>query len=190
MSAAQERLFTYEDMLNWDEETRMELIHGVPVMMAGASREHQFISKRIFRQLDDYLEGKKCEAYYAPFDVRLFETAKDKPRNVDTVVEPDLLIVCDPGKLDQRGCKGAPDMVVEILSPSSLAHDRIVKYNLYQEAGVKEYWIVSPEEKSVTVFLLNSAGVFVPHAAYRKNESAKVNMLEDCCIDLSIVFPD
>lgn len=189
MSAAQEKRFTYEDMLSWDEQTRMELVHGVPVMMAGASQEHQEISGEIFAQLHSYLRGKNCRVYYAPFDVRLFETAEDKPENVDTVVEPDILVVCDPQKLDRAGCKGAPDMVVEILSPSSLAHDRIVKYNLYQEAGVREYWIVSPEEKSVTVFLLNEKGFFEPHAVYRKNESAKVNVLEGCTIDLKDVFP-
>ncbi len=186
----QGRNYTYADMLCWDEQEHMELIQGMPVMTAGASRDHQFISGRMFAQLSRYLDGKKCEVYYAPFDVRLFESEEDRPEDVDTVVEPDLLVVCDPSKLDQSGCRGAPDMIVEILSPSTRARDRLEKFKLYQEAGVREYWIVSPEEKTVQVFLLAPNGLFVPHAFYEKTEQARVNVLESCHIDLSGVFPE
>ncbi len=189
MSVPQEIGLTYEDMLTWDDQTRMELVRGVPIIMARASREHQFISKRIFRQIDNYLNGKNCEAYYAPFDVRLFETAKDTPKNVDTVVEPDISVICDPNKQDKMGCKGAPDMIVEILSPSSRMHDRMLKFRLYQCAGVREYWMADPERETVEVFLLNSEGIFILDGEYKKGDCIKVNVLEGCTIDLKDVFP-
>lgn len=116
--AKQER-FTFSDVLTWDENERIEIIHGEVFMMAPPSRIHQEISGEIFRQLANYLEGKRCKVYSAPFGVRLFERAGDSPENVDTVVEPDISVVCDQSKLDDHSCKGAPDMLIEILSPST-----------------------------------------------------------------------
>lgn len=145
--------FTYAEYLAWDEIERIELLDGKPVMMAPPSRVHQEISMEISRQLANYLEGKKCKVYAAPFAVRLFETEGNTPENVKTVLEPDITVVCDQNKLDVHGCKGAPDMVVEILSPSTARHDRLVKLGEYQQAGVRKYWIVSPDEKNGTGFL-------------------------------------
>ena len=105
------------------------------------------------------------------------------------MVEPDITIVCDPSKLDNRGCKGASDMVVEILSPSTQRHDRLVKLGLYQRAGVREYWIVSPEEQTVQVFLNKDASL-LPHEVYDRQGVAKVNVLDGCFIELSKVFPE
>ena len=182
--------YTFADMSTWDDGERAELIDGEIYLMAPApSRPHQKVSGEIFRQLANYLEGKKCEAYSAPFDVRLFEQDGDAPEDVDTVVEPDITVVCDPSRLDDRGCKGAPDMVVEILSPSTRRHDRLVKLNLYQRAGVREYWIVSPEEQAVEVFLLSGDGLLLPHEVYSRDGIAKVNVLDGCFIELSKVFP-
>lgn len=137
-----ETIFTYADYLTWDEDERIELIDGEAVMMAPPSTSHQLISGELFRQLANFLEGKKCLAIPAPFAVRLFEREGDTPSNVRTVVEPDISVICDRNKLDAHGCKGAPDMVIEILSPSNRRHDRLVKLDLYQRAGVREYWIV------------------------------------------------
>ena len=187
---AEKERYTFADALAWDDGERAELIDGEIYLMAPApSRPHQKVSGEIFRQLANYLEGKKCEAYSAPFDVRLFEKDGDTPEDVDTVVEPDITIVCDPSKLDNRGCKGAPDMVVEILSPSTQRHDRLVKLGLYQRAGVREYWIVSPEEQTVQVFL-NKDGSLLPHEVYDRQGVAKVNVLDGCFIELSKVFPE
>ena len=105
------------------------------------------------------------------------------------VVEPDISVVCDHDKLDEHGCKGAPDLVVEILSPSTQRHDRLVKLDLYQRAGVREYWIVSPNEKAVQVFLLDG-GLMQPHEVYGKEDIAKVNVLEGCFIELSKLFSE
>lgn len=181
--------FTYADYLTWDENERIELLDGSPVMMAPPSRMHQKISMEISRQLANYLEGKKCEVYAAPFAVRLFETEEDTPENVKTVFEPDITVVCDKNKLDGHGCKGAPDMVIEILSPSTARHDRLVKLGEYQRAGVREYWIVSPDEKTVQVFLLDN-GLLFPREVYGKTEVAKVNVLDGCFIELEKVFPE
>lgn len=114
--------------------------------MAGPSPTHQRISGRIHQQLMNFLEGKKCEAFAAPFDVRLFEDENDSPDEVDTVVQPDITVLCDRARLDERGYKGVPEMVIEILSPASKRMDRLIKLNLYQCAKVKEYWIISPEK--------------------------------------------
>lgn len=181
--------YTYADYLAWDESERIELLDGKPVLMAPPSRAHQKISMEISRQLANYLEGKKCEVYAAPFAVRLFEGVEDMPENVQTVLEPDITVVCDKSKLDGHGCKGAPDMVVEILSPSTARHDRLVKLGQYQRAGVREYWIVSPDEKTVQVFLLEN-GLLFPHEVYGKTEVAKVNALDGCFIELAKVFTE
>ena len=141
---AEKERYTFADCLTWGEDERIEIVDGEAVMMAPPTTAHQLISGEMFRQLANYLEGKKCRAIPAPFAVRLFEKDGDSPEDVDTMVEPDISIVCDSSKLDKHGCKGAPDMVVEILSPSTQRHDRLVKLGLYQRAGVREYWIVSP----------------------------------------------
>lgn len=187
---AEKARYTFADVLAWPDDERAELINGEVFMMAPApSRGHQGISVELTRQFANYLEGKKCKAYHAPFDVRLFEKDGDTPEDVDTVVEPDLVVICDPSKLDDRGCKGAPDMVVEILSPSTQRHDRLVKLGLYQRAGVREYWIVSPEEQTVQVFLYKD-GSLLPHEVYSREDVAKVNVLDGCFIELSKVFSE
>ena len=187
---AEKERYTFADVLAWPDNERAELINGEVIVMAPAlSRGHQGISFEMFRQFGNYLEGKRCQAYSAPFDVRLFEKDGDTPEDVDTVVEPDITIVCDPSKLDNRGCKGAPDMVVEILSPSTQRHDRLVKLGLYQRAGVREYWIVSPEEQTVQVFLNKDASLLT-HEVYDRQGVAKVKVLDGCFIELSKVFPE
>ena len=158
-------------------------------MMATPTTAHQIISGEIFRQLANYLEGKKCRVIPAPFAVRLFEEAGDLPEDVTTMVEPDISVVCDHSKLDKYGCKGAPNMVVEILSPSTQRHDRLVKLGLYQRAGVREYWIVSPDEQTVQVFTL-SDGLLLLHEVYDRESVAKVNVLDGCFIELGKVFTE
>jgi Uma2 family endonuclease len=182
-----EHCYTYADVLDWDENERTELIYGEPVMMAPPSRVHQEISGELFAQLHDYLKGKRCRVYHPPFGVRLFEKDGDLPHDVDTLVEPDITVVCDPDKLDDAGCKGAPDMVVEILSPTTQRHDRLVKFNLYQKAGVREYWIVDPSSRSVSVYTLEN-GYYFAAAVYSETARVPVGVLDDCMIDLSAVF--
>lgn len=187
---AEKARYTFADVLAWPDDEQAELIDGEAVMMAPPTTAHQLISGEIFRQLANYLEGKKCRAIPAPFAVRLFEKNGDGPDDVDTVVEPDISIVCDSSKLDKHGCKGAPDMVVEILSPSTQRHDRLVKLGLYQRAGVREYWIVNPGDQTVQVMLLDAGGVLQLHEVYDRVGVAKVNVLDGCFIELSKVFSE
>ena len=189
MALPEEKLYTLADVLVWDEQERVELIDGVPLMMAPPVRIHQLVLMELAAQLHDFLRGKRCTVYPAPFAVRLFEKDGDNPEDVDTMVEPDISIVCDRDKLDKHGCKGAPDMVVEILSPSTQRHDRLVKLGLYQRAGVREYWIVSPEERAVQVFTL-SDGLLLPREVYDRQGVAKVNVLDGSFIELSKVFSE
>ena len=188
MPLPREERYTFADVLTWDESERMELIEGTPVMMSPPTRIHQEISTELIRQIANYLEGKKCKVYPAPFAVRLFEKSNDRADQVDTMVEPDISIICDSDKLDKYGCKGAPDLIIEILSPSTQRHDRMVKYNLYQRAGVREYWLVDPALQTVQVCLLDG-GIYKIHAVYSAQDIAKINVLDGCFIELSKVFP-
>ena len=187
---AKKEHYTFADILAWEGNERVEIINGEIFLMASPFRVHQEISGELFRQLANFLEGKKCRVYAAPFAVRLFEKDGDNPEDVDTMVEPDITVVCDKDKLDKHGCKGAPDMVIEILSPSTRRHDRLVKLGLYQQAGVREYWIVDPENKSVQVFLQDGSSFLKIHEDYGREDVAKVNVLDGCFIELSKVFSE
>lgn len=182
--------YTFSDMLGWDENERVEIINGQALLMAAPSRVHQEICFEIGRQLGNFLEGKQCRVYPAPFGVRLFEQDGDDPKDTDTVVEPDISVICDRSKLDKYGCRGAPEMIVEVLSPASQRHDQLIKLNLYQRAGVLEYWIVDPENKTVRVMLRADSGLLQTHEVYRQDDLAKVSVLDGCFIELSKVFSE
>lgn len=150
-------------------------------------RVHQRIAGNLFTKIDHYLEDKTCEAYIAPFDVRLVNKRKSTPDNqIISVVQPDISVICDKSKLDDRGCIGAPDWVIEILSPGNNKREMQDKFDLYQENGVREYWVVYPEYVQVQVFdLIND--VFVLRRTYI-NEAVQVNIFEDLSIDLTAIF--
>ena len=185
---AEKERYTFADVLTWDEHERAEIIDGNVIMLATPSTDHQLISGEIFAQIHAYLKGKSCKVIQAPFAVRLFEQDGNSPADVDTVVEPDITVVCDRDKLDGKGCKGTPDMVVEVLSPSTQRHDRLTKFSLYQRAGVREYWIVDPAIQTVQSFVLEDGRYSVKEFG-TAGDKMKVNVLEDCVIDLSEVFP-
>lgn len=187
---AKQEQYTFADVLNWDEGKHIEIINGEAFMMATPSRIHQEICFEIGRQLGNYLEGKPCKVYLAPFGVRLFEQDGDRPDDVNTIVEPDICVVCDQSKLDRYGCKGAPEMIIEVLSPSTQRRDQLIKLNLYQQAGVLEYWIVDPENRTVRVLLETGDGTLRTHEVYKQEDVAKVNVLDGCFIELSKVFAE
>lgn len=148
------RQYTYRDYRQWPEDVRYELIDGEAVMMGPApALDHQDIVGEIFRQLGNELEGQGCRAFIAPVDVRL-PHADETDDDIDTVVQPDVLIVCDPAKLDRRGVRGAPEWIAEVLSPSTAVHDQIVKRRIYEQSGVNEFWLVHPVERMVTIYRL------------------------------------
>lgn len=146
--------FTYREYKTWPDEERWELINGTAYNMTPApNRKHQQIAGEIFRQFANFLKGKKCKVYMAPFDVRipLYNEAEDE---INNIVQPDVLVVCDKNKLDSKGAIGAPDLVVEILSPSTAAKDLREKMALYEQAGVLEYWLVDPHDNIVMIHKL------------------------------------
>ena len=174
--------YTWSDYVSWDDDARYELINGMPYMMSPApSISHQAVSMELSRQLANFLKGKPCKVLSAPCDVRLNAGDGD-----DIVVQPDLLIVCDMSKLDGRACVGAPDMVIEVSSPSSMRHDRLTKFHLYQKAGVREYWIVEDDTKILQIHILKN-GEYTTRA-YSDTDQAPVHVLDGCTIDLTAVF--
>ncbi|WOC52354.1 restriction endonuclease [Bergeyella porcorum] len=150
------KTYSYADYLLWRFKERVELIKGKILKMSPApSRKHQEISRNINRVLDQYFYGQKCKLYYAPFDVRI-PRQSNNDKEVFTVVQPDLCVVCDESKLDDKGCIGAPDLIVEILSPGNSKREMKDKFELYQESGVREYWIVDPNQESVLIYILKN----------------------------------
>ena len=156
--------FTYKDYLNWPDDIRAEIINGVAYMMSPPLTAHQRALMRLAHHFLNFLEGKICEVFVAPFGVRLFP--KDD-RTDDTVVEPDIVVVCDPSKIDERGCNGAPDLVIEILSPSTRRKDRYLKLELYKKAKVREYWMVSADDCEIEVHNFENNSI----KFFGKNES-------------------
>jgi len=149
-----DRFYTYWDYLKWSFLDRVELIKGKVVKMCPApSRNHQLVVRVVNRYFDQYFINKPCGLFYAPFDVRLPVPGAKKD---STVVQPDLTVICDLSKVDERGCFGVPDILVEILSPGNSRHDMNVKFKLYEAAGVKEYWIIQPQERSILIYVLEN----------------------------------
>ena len=148
--------YTYADYLLWQFSERLELIKGKIFEMSPApSSNHQRISMKLIRALDKYFFKTKCELFVAPFDVRLINFKKSSPNNqIFSVVQPDLCVVCDLSKLDEQGCLGAPNLIVEILSKGNSKKELSIKFDLYEENGVQEYWIVNPTEKNVFIYVL------------------------------------
>lgn len=182
--------YTYGDYLTWDDGQRWELIDGVAYNMTPApNRVHQKISGELFRQFANYLLDKPCQAFAAPFDVRLPEQG-ELGADVTTVVQPDLVVICDSRKLDDAGCMGAPDLIVEILSPSTSRRDHKEKFVCYERAGVKEYWLVDPVARTVTVFKLGSDLRYGRPDVYGDDEKVVVGLLPDLEIELPLVFAD
>lgn len=152
--------YTYADYLRWRFEERLELLRGKVFQMSGPNTRHQVISGRLFVSLYTYLEKQTCQVFSAPFDVRLPIKGGRRDNEITTVVQPDICVVCDGSKLDDRGVCGAPDLVIEILSPGNSKKEVRLKYELYEEAGVREYWIVNSAEENIVVYALNPAGKF------------------------------
>ena len=181
---AEEKRYTYADYVTWKGDTRYEIIDGIAYAMASPSQGHQRITKRLVRQLDDFLRGKTCEVFHVPLDVRLNVNSFD-----DVVVQPDVFVVCDESKRNGKSVKGAPDLVIEILSPYNVRHDTFTKFGQYQKAGVKEYWIVDPIRRSVEVYILKN-GKYGVGSVYRADDIVPVSILEGCKINLAEIFYD
>ncbi len=183
--------YTYADLEALPRGERWEIIDGVLYDMSAApARRHQQLSTRLAAQLLALGDRHGCETYHAPFDVRLPEEPAEGDDEVDTVVEPDIVVVCDRDKLDERGCRGAPELVVEIMSPRSSYRDQTEKLALYERCGVHEYWVVNPDAGWVMVYRRSgsSSAGFAKPSYYRSDESVPVGVLGEVEISLPDVF--
>jgi Uma2 family endonuclease len=180
------KTYSYFDYLTWKFQERVELYKGKIFEMSPApSSRHQRLSADIGFNLQTYLKGKPCQMFYAPFDVRLKKNSNDK-ENI-TVVQPDICIICDATKIDERGCNGAPELIVEILSPGNSKKEMKLKFELYEEAGVLEYWIIDPEKEMVLQYVLEN-GVFTNHRPLISDDVLTSKVLEVFTLDLSKIF--
>ncbi|WP_027004021.1 Uma2 family endonuclease [Hugenholtzia roseola] len=187
--------YSYADYLRWHFEQGVELIKGKIFPMSPApSSEHQRISSRLHVRLGNFLEqqNKGCEVYAAPFDVRLLDKKKSSRAHEDiyTVVQPDLCIICDKNKIDKRGCLGAPDLVIEILSEGNSKKEVKTKYELYQESGVQEYWVVYPITQVLLQFVLDAEGKYVLHNRFAEDEICNAYLFPELELDLGRVFAE
>ncbi len=179
--------FTYADYRAWDENQRWEIIDGFAYDMNPApNTKHQTILMNLLSGFYNYLKGKPCKVFPAPFDVR-FSKIGAKDEEVENVVQPDISVICNPVRLDEKGANGAPDLIVEILSPSTSKKDMGIKSFLYQRFGVREYWIVDPASDSVLVYLLDDTGKFDTFE-YISTDIVRVSIFPDLEINLSEVF--
>jgi Uma2 family endonuclease len=180
------KLYSYTDYYKWKFEERVELIKGRIFKMSPApTSAHQAILREISGELWQFLKGKTCQVFFAPFDVRFPPKSEGE---IMTVLQPDICVVCDPSKIDKKGCLGAPDIVIEILSPSNSEKELRNKYEIYEESGVKEYWVVFPSEKTLLIYTL-TRGKYVPSRLMVKGDEVTSSVLPGFKLDLAEVFP-
>jgi Uma2 family endonuclease len=175
----EKRRFTYGDYLKWDGPGRFQLLEGEAFMMSSPSVDHQTISMEVSGQIRDFLRGKPCRVFAAPLDVRLFPR---KDHSDNTVVQPDILVVCDRSRLGRNSVDGPPDLVIEISSPANSFGEMFKKFQLYLEAGVREYWIIRPEVRQTQVHVLQEGRYL--STVYHGDDVIPVTILPPLAIDL------
>ena len=183
--------YSYADYLTWMDDVRRELFDGfIKLMTPAPSRSHQRISAKLMKIWGVYLENRKCEVYSAPSDVRFPKNKSTKSdKQIYTVLQPDIYVICDLSKMDERGCLGAPDFIIEIISAKNSQRDVKDKFDIYQENGVHEYWIIHPNDETVAVFVLNENGKFQFKGIYAGDDKIPVNIFNgDLKVDLTEVF--
>ena len=183
--------YSYADYLTWQIKEAIELIKGKIMLMSPAPNVyHQDISANLTTLLHNFFKHKRCRLYAAPFDVRLYDRNKSilASKDIHTIVQPDLCVICNPELLDTQGCNGAPDWIIEILSKGNSKRDMQIKYQLYQEAGVQEYWLVYPEQNAIHQFVLDGNGLYQLKNMYADDDKATPALFPDLAIDLVEVF--
>lgn len=183
--------YTYADYVKWTFTEAVELIKGRVFKMAAPLSNHQKTSGNLHRVFANYLHKKPCEVYCAPFDVRLPKplSQRKSDKDIETVIQPDISVVCDRSKIDRRGCVGAPDLIVEILSKGTASKDVKDKFELYEESGVQEYWIASVEDETVLVYRLNRNSQYqADHRPYVQGDNIKVGIFEDFFVAVEDIF--
>ena len=182
------KTYSYADYLSWKFTDLVELVRGRIVRkMSGPVTAHQRCSMNLSRGIDTFLLGKTCQVFAAPFDVRLWRSTDNGDDQIRTVVQPDLCVICDPAKIDKRGCLGAPDWIIEIISPRTAVYDTKTKFDLYAENDVAEYWIVFPGEQSITTFVLRD-GEYQPTGVYEDPGLVPSHTLPELPLEWSDLF--
>jgi Uma2 family endonuclease len=179
--------YSYANYLRWKFEERLELIKGKIFEMVAPATFHQEVSRELFGALYTYLKGHQCKVFCAPFDIRLPKESK-ADHQIYNVVQPDICVICDLHKLDRKGCIGAPDIVVEILSPGNNKKELRIKYELYQEFGVREYWIVDPNKRAVMKHVLNDTGIYITYPAIASGNMFTSDTLPGFALNLDEIF--
>ncbi len=186
--------YSYADYLTWRLSEAVELIKGrIQLMSPAPNVKHQRLSIYLSSQMFYFFQNKTCQVFTAPFDVRLYDRTKSILANKDiaTVVQPDICVICDNNKLDEQGCNGAPDWIIEILSKGNSKKEVKIKHALYAEAGVTEYWVIYPYEEVIHQFVLNDQiGQYQLHNSYAGDDVATPYLFPDLAIDLSALFID
>jgi Uma2 family endonuclease len=185
------KTYTYADYVKWTFDEMVELIKGRLIPMAAPLSNHQQTSSNLHVAFKNFLHKKQCRVYHAPFDVRLPKPLSQRKtdKDIETVVQPDISVICDISKIDRRGCVGAPDLIVEILSKGTAEKDVKDKFEVYEEAGVKEYWIASVEDCTVSVFRLDAQGKYrADYRPYVKGDFIKVGIFEDFNVNVEDIF--
>ncbi len=182
--------YTYADYLAWEHDVCAEVINGEIISMSPSpTPKHQNVVDELTAEFKMFLRGKTCTAFSAPMDVCLFADKETKEESIKDWVQPDLFVVCDETKIGDKNIHGAPDLVIEVLSPSTARNDRLIKFQNYEKAGVKEYWIVDPYNMSVEIYTLEEAS-FKQTAIYGKDDLLTVGIFSDLQIDLKNIFKE
>lgn len=184
----QNAVYTYADYLKWQIEGYVELIRGKIFKMAAPTSGHQEISISLASKIFIHLLKSDCKVFAAPFDVRLYRFSEKANKEILTVVQPDICVICDKNKVDTKGCIGAPDLIIEILSPGNSKKEMKEKFSIYEETGVKEYWIVFPDDKSILRYILNEQGKFIGLQPLTEDDTINTPILKGLDIHLADVF--
>ena len=183
--------YSYADYLSWRFTEYVELIKGrVLRKMSAPTSEHQLIATNLTIEIGRHLKRQACRVYAAPFDVRLLRSTGNGDAQIKTVVQPDISVICDLSKIDKRGCLGAPDWLIEIVSPSSLVLDTRTKFDLYAENGVREYWIVFPGEQAITAYALTAEGQYESTGTYAEPGPMPSSVLPELAIEWADIFEE
>lgn len=183
------KLYSYADYFRWRFQERVELIRGMIYKMSPVpSVAHQSVSLKLTLKIGNYFESKACKVFAAPFDVRLPDSKKQTDDElVHTVVQPDICVICDPSKIDSRGCIGAPDLVVEILSPGNTVREMGIKFNLYEKNGVKEYWLVDIRNQTILIYVL-SKGKYIGLKPFTEEDAIASSLFPELQFVVKEVF--
>lgn len=179
--------YTYSDYLTWPDYERWEIYEGVPSLQSAPTWQHQAIARELLTQFNVFLKGNSCQVFAAPFDLRLPE-GNQKDEETTFVVQPDLLVICDKKGLRGTGYYGTPALIIEISSPATARNDKVVKFNRYEKSGVREYWIVEPEGKFISIFTLQENGCFGRPEVYTEESKVRVTVFPELVVDLGLVF--